>query len=116
MMRHTLTLFALSLALAGCKAEPDASVKDYMAQEVQPTAKIYWNSVQFISDEQGNHEIFPRTDAEWEEVRQAAVRLGEIGAELKEPRYAEGRGSAWVDFADGLIEVAGQAEQAEQTE
>ena len=112
MMRHTLTLFALSLALAGCKAEPEASVKDYMAQEVQPTAEIYWNSVQFISDEQGNHEIFPRTDAEWKEVRQAAVRLGEIGAELKEPRYAEGRGSAWIDFADGLIEVAGQAEQA----
>lgn len=112
MNRYTLTLFALAGALGGCKAEPEASVKDYMAQDVQPTAEVYWNSVQYISDEQGDHEVFPRSDAEWEDVRQAAVRLGQIGAELKEPRFAEGRGSAWIDFADGLIEVAGEAEQA----
>lgn len=111
MIRHSLTLFALAAALGGCKAEPEASVRDYMVQEVQPTADIYWKSVQYVSDEEGMHEVFPRTDAEWDDVRQAAVRLREIGAELKEPRYAEGRGSAWIDFSDGLIEVAEQAEQ-----
>ena len=112
MIRRTLTLFALAAVLAGCSAEPKASVKKYMAGEVQPTAEVYWNAVQFISDEQGDHDIFPRNDAEWEDVRQAAVRLGEIGAELKDPKYAEGRGAAWIDFADGLVEVAGQAEKA----
>ena len=112
MSRRTLTLFAISAALAGCQAEPKASVKEYMAGEVQPTAEVYWNAVQFISDEQGDHDIFPRHDAEWENVRQAAVRLGEMGAELKEPKYAEGRGAAWIDFADGLIEVSAQAEKA----
>ena len=112
MSRRTLTLFAISAALAGCQAEPKASVKEYMAGEVQPTAEVYWNAVQFISDEQGDHDIFPRNDAEWENVRQAAVRLGEMGAELKEPKYAEGRGAAWIDFADGLIEVSAQAEKA----
>lgn len=112
MIRRSLTLFALAGALAGCKAEPKISARDYMVQEVQPTADIYWKSVQYISDEQGEHEIYPRTDDEWERVRLAAVRLAEIGAELKEPRFAEGRGAAWTDFADGLIEVAGQAEQA----
>lgn len=111
MNRQLLTLFAFGAALGGCASEPQAPVKDYMAQEVQPTADIYWKSVQYISDEDGMHEIFPRTDAEWEDVRQAAVRLGEIGAELKEPRFAEGRGAAWIDFSDGLIEVAKQAEQ-----
>lgn len=112
MIRRKLTLFVFGLALAGCQGEPDASVKDYMAGEVQPTAEIYWNAVQYISDEQGDHEIFPRNNAEWEDVRQAAVRLGEMGAELKEPKYAEGRGAAWIDFADGLIEVSAQAEKA----
>ena len=112
MSRRTLTLFAISAALAGCQAEPKASVKEYMAGEVQPTAEVYWNAVQFISDEQGDHDIFPRNDAEWENVRQAAVRLGEMGAELKEPKYAEGRGAAWIDIADGLIEVSAQAEKA----
>jgi len=112
MIRRTLTLFIMSGALVACQAEPQASAKEYMASEVQPTAEIYWNAVQYISDEQGDHEIFPRTDAEWEEVRKAAAHLGEIGAELKQPKYAEGRGAAWIDFADGLIEVSGQAEQA----
>jgi hypothetical protein len=112
MVRRTLTLFGMAAALAGCQAEPKASVKEYMAGEVQPTAEVYWNAVQFISDEQGDHDIFPRNDAEWEDVRQAAVRLGEIGAELKDPKYAEGRGAAWIDFADGLIEVSAQAERA----
>lgn len=112
MVRRTLTLFALTAALAGCGSEPKASVKDFMAGEVQPTAEVYWNAVQFISDEQGDHEIVPRNDAEWESVRQAAVRLGQIGEELKQPKYAEGRGAAWIDFADGLIEVSAQAEKA----
>jgi mono/diheme cytochrome c family protein len=112
MVRRTLTLFALALSLAGCQAEPKASVKDFMAGEVQPTAEVYWKSVQYISDEQGDRDIFPRNDAEWENVRQAAVRLGEIGDELKQPKYAEGRGAAWIDFADGLIEVSAQAEKA----
>lgn len=113
MILRTLTLFSLIPALAACgQSGPEVPIKDYMANTVQPTAEIYWNSVQYISDEDGEHEIFPRTDAEWEEVRQAAARLAEIGAELKEPGYADGRGSGWIDFADGLIEVAGQAEQA----
>jgi hypothetical protein len=103
----------LGVAISACADNgPEVSVKDFMAQEVQPTAEIYWNSVQYISDEQGEHEIFPRTAAEWEEVRLGAARLAEIGAELKQPEYAAGRGLAWIDFADGLIEVAGTAEQA----
>jgi mono/diheme cytochrome c family protein len=112
MVRRTLTLFALAAALAGCGSEPKASVKQYMASEVQPTAQVYWKSVQYISDEQGSREIVPRNDAEWESVRQAAVQLGQIGEELKQPKYAEGRGAAWTDFADGLIEVSAQAEKA----
>ena len=111
MTRRTLILFAI-IALTGCQAGSSPSIKQYMAGDVQPAAEIYWSAVQFISDEQGEHEIVPRNDAEWENVRQAAVRLGTIGAELKEPQYAEGRGAAWLDYADGLIEVAGQAEKA----
>lgn len=112
MVRRTLTLFALTAALTGCESEPKASAKQFMAGEVQPTAQVYWKSVQYISDEQGSREIMPRNDAEWESVRQAAVRLGEIGEELKQPKYADGRGAAWIDFADGLIEVSAQAEKA----
>lgn len=109
---RTLTLFALSGALAACGGEPAKPIKAYMAEDVQPTAEVYWNAVQFISDETGDHEIEPKTDAEWEDVRQAAAKLADMGEKLKQPAYAEGRGSGWVDFANGLIEVAGKAEEA----
>ena len=65
-MRMTLTLFAAGAALAGCSKEPDVSIKAFMANEVQPTAEVYWNAVQFISDETGDHDIRPQTDEEWE--------------------------------------------------
>lgn len=112
MQRRCLTLFAAVAVLAGCNSAPDRTAKEFMISEVQPTAEIYWDSVQYISDETGDHDIFPRTDAEWQKVADAAVRLADLGRELKEPELAEGRGKGWIDFADGLIEVAGQAEAA----
>ncbi|MXO58923.1 hypothetical protein GRI89_05145 [Altererythrobacter salegens] len=113
MIRRTLTMFALSTALAACTSgEPAKPIKDYMAQDVQPTAEIYWNAVQFISDESGDHDIEPQTDAEWADVAQAAARLGEIGKELKDPAYSDTRGSGWNDFADGLIKISADAEAA----
>lgn len=113
MAYRILTLFVLGAALAACGDERAGSdARDYMQSHVQPTAEIYWNAVQYISDETGSHEIVPETDAEWAQVRAAAAELAAIGAELKEPRFAEGRGAAWIDFSNGLIEVAGKAEQA----
>ena len=111
-LRMTLTLFAAGAALAGCSKEPDVSIKAFMANEVQPTAEVYWNAVQFISDETGDHDIRPQTDEEWQKVADAAAKLAEHGRMLKEPGYAEGRGQGWIEFSDGLIEVAGKAEAA----
>lgn len=101
--------------VAGCNQgppAPDQTVQQLMANEVQPTAEIYWEAVQFISDEDGDHDIFPRTDADWQKTRDAATRLAEQGELLKSPGYAEGRGEDWVQISDSLIEVARLAEQA----
>lgn len=103
------------LVLAGCNqgpAAPEKTVQQLMAQDVQPTAEIFWNSVQFISDETGDHDIKPETDADWAKTRAAATRLGELGALLKTPGYTEGRGEDWNTFANSLIEVSKLAEQA----
>jgi len=114
MDRCKLTLFAMAMLLTGCgeSEAPRPSAKAFMANEVQPTAEVYWNAVQFISDETGDHDIRPQTDAEWQKVADAAAKLAEQGRMLKEPGYAEGRGDAWLEFADGLIAVAGKAEEA----
>ena len=91
---------------------PEKTAQQLMAEDVQPTAEIYWDSVQYISDEQGEHDIFPKTDAEWKRTKDAATRLAELGELLKTPGYAEGRGEDWTTFANSLVEVSRLAEQA----
>lgn len=111
----TFAIAAVSLLSAcgqGAAPKPEKTVQQLMAKEVQPTAEIYWGAVQFISDETGNHDIFPKDDAEWERVRAAAATLGEHGKLLASPAYAEGRGADWVEFSNGLVDVAKLAEDA----
>ena len=115
MTKARLTAAAATALLAACSqgAEtPDKTIQQLMAEDVQPTADIYWKSVQFISDETGDHDIFPRTDADWARVKGAATRLGELGALLQTPGYAEGRGEDWIQFSKSLVEVSKLAEQS----
>lgn len=105
----------LAVITAGCNREPETppvDIKALMANHVQPTAEVYWNSVQYISDETGSRKIEPHTDAEWTRTQKAAATLRQLGEQLKAPAAAGGRGTDWQDFAQGLADVAAQAEQA----
>lgn len=114
------TRIALALAgaalLAGCNQEPQVTIKDLMAKQVQPTADIYWQAVRFESElvdgKAVERDIRPQTDAEWEKVRQAAEDLGKFGELLQTEAYTEGRGADWKEFAQGLVDSAKLAEQA----
>jgi cytochrome c553 len=111
---------AAPLALAGCSNEPElppeGTAQQLMAQQMQPTAEIYWESVGASSELVDGEPVFrewaPETDAEWEAVRAAAMRLGELGELLKDPAYSDGRGDDWLAYAKGLVDVSAQAEQA----
>jgi hypothetical protein len=106
-------VLAAIVLLTGCNNEPEAlPIKDFMAKKVQPTAQVYWDAVRFISDETGEHEIMPRTDEEWNKVRQAAIDLQAHGERLKQSPYTDGRGADWSQFAQGMIDVSKLAEQA----
>jgi hypothetical protein len=103
------------LLLAGCSGggdAPEMTVQQLMAKQVQPTAKTYWDAVQYIADESGNHDIVPKDEAEWERTRQAAVALRGYGELLMTPAYTEGREANWSKFSQALVEVAGRAEKA----
>lgn len=108
------------LALAACnqaeEVPPQGTVQQLMAQEMQPTAEIFWGAVGSASELVDGEPVFrewqPQTDAEWEEVRAAAARLGELGELLKSPAYAKGRGDDWIAYAQGLVDVSAQAQQA----
>jgi hypothetical protein len=114
-MNKAILAAATIALLAACNQgppAPDKTIQQLMAEDVETAAQIYWKSVQYISDETGNHEILPRTDEEWARVQAAAARLGEYGALLQTPGYAEGRGRDWMQFSKSLIEVSKLAEQA----
>lgn len=88
------------------------STQQLMEVVIQPTAEMYWDSVQYISDETGNHDISPQTDEDWTRTRMAAASISEFGNLLMTPLYAEGRGEDWIEFSQGMVEVGKLAEQA----
>jgi hypothetical protein len=120
-MKKRLIALAFGMTLvSGCDRTADqsvangaqADVRKLMVEKVDPSAKAYWNAVQYVSDETGFHEIRPSNEAEWTRTREAAERVGKLGALMQTAAYAEGRGQDWQEFARGLSDVAGLAAQA----
>jgi cytochrome c556 len=105
---------AAAALLAGCKGadKPDLTLQQFMAQKVDPTSKVYFNAVQYISDEKGNHDIVPQTDADWEKVRQAAADLQAQGKLLQSDAYTEGRRDDWKKMSADFVTVSQRAEEA----
>ena len=116
MTRSGLAAIALGTAalLSGCKGadKPELTIQQFMAQKVDPTSKIYFGAVQYISDETGNHDIMPKTDADWEKVRKAAADLQEYGKQMQGDDYAKGRNPDWIKFSQALVDASKEAEQA----
>jgi len=113
MATKTLAALATVLLLAGCKASaPAETTQQLMKNKVDPASKVYFNAVQYISDETGEHDIKPQTDADWEKVRKAAADLQEYGKQMQGDDYAKGRNPDWVKFSQALVDASKQAEQA----
>jgi hypothetical protein len=58
-----------------------SSIKDLMESIIDPSADTLWGAVGTIVDNEGVHELVPKTQEEWLDVRRAAVRMIE-GANL----------------------------------
>ena len=115
-MRTTALAACLIAAalVAGCKAKPDLTIQEFMKTRVDPTSKTYFNAVQYISDDKGNHDIVPQTDADWEKVRQAAADLQAQGKTLGED-YADGRREDWKKMSADMVTLGQRAEEAAKT-
>ncbi len=61
--------------------QPSASIQDLMVAIVDPSADALWESVSSETSAKGIEEKFPRTDKEWQAVRNNAIALQE-GANL----------------------------------
>jgi hypothetical protein len=110
---RTLAAICTLVLLAGCKASaPAETVQQLMKNKVDPASKVYFEAVQYISDETGEHDIRPQTDADWEKVRKAAADLQDYGKLLQTDAYTKGRNPDWTKFSQAMVDAGKQAEQA----
>jgi hypothetical protein len=62
-----------------------SSIKDLMESIVDPSADALWGAVGTVLDKEGTHELLPKTQEEWLDMRRAAVRIIEGGTLLMMP-------------------------------
>ena len=118
MKLKTFSLFFGVILLIGCgpkPAQPNTSLtlKQVMEWVIDPNADVVWDSVKSISNAKGTTEIYPRTDAQWEAVRNSAATLIESGNLL----IAQGRAKddkQWVEYSQRLSRTAEIALKASQ--
>ena len=124
MRLNHIILFSLSLALLGCTPDKpktnttSLNLKQLMEWVIDSNADVIWDSVKFITTNEGTKEIFPQTDQEWEAIRNSSATLIEAGNLL----MLEGRAkdnTEWVKYAQRLsntTEVALKAAQEKNKE
>lgn len=79
------------------------SVKDLMANVMDPTADVIWESVGTIMTKEGTFEKAPQNDDEWNQVKAAAITVQETGNLLLLPARS-GNNPEWIALAQALIE------------
>ena len=97
--------------LAGCTASPPpppfkaiADVKQLMQGTIDPSADALWDAVGWIDTESGTEERRPRTQAEWDAVRNSAITLTEAGNLLMmAPRAKDG--GEWMKRSQELVDT-----------
>jgi hypothetical protein len=88
-----------------------ADNKLLMQAVVDPNADLVWDAVKTIITAQGTEEIRPRSDAEWQTVRNSAIALAESGnLMMMVPRARDG--GEWMARAQELIAASQTAIRA----
>jgi hypothetical protein len=98
-------------AAKGAPIRPVASIKQLMAGVIDPAADTVWESVGTIISAAGTEERRPRTDKEWEAVRNAALHLTEGGNLLMLGDRAKDH-DAWWRMSRALVDAGAVALQA----
>jgi hypothetical protein len=119
MNKRAYIAIAGALLLSGCDRGPPPSektVQQLMAEDVQPTAQLYWDAVRYesvlVDGKAVERDFEPRNVAEWQKTSDAATRMIALAELLQTPGYAEGRGEDWSQISQSLADVARLAEQA----
>lgn len=124
--KRLASLITLTVALAACSGEQQASsedsataslynttltVQEVMAMVLEPASDILWDSGGWVLDSAGYEELYPTTDDGWDYVRAQAAVVVESGNILALPERREDN-DAWVIYSQGLSEAGLRAMSA----
>jgi hypothetical protein len=87
--------------------QPYVDMKTFMEHVLTPAAKIIWSVNAAVIDEQGEHDLSPKTDADWEQIVSGAATLAEATNALMIPQRA--RDPQWTFYVQKLAEAANKA-------
>ena len=94
----------------GPAAPPFRAVVDlatFMEHVLTPAATVVWRTNGFVNDERGDHDLSPKTDADWEAVVSGAATLAEATNALLIPERV--RDEAWPGYVQQLTAIAEEA-------
>ena len=95
------------------RAPPFRSFVDmptFMDHVLTPAATIIWRTNGFINDAGGEHDLSPKTEADWELVVSGAATLAEATNALRIPQRAVD--GDWNAYVDRLADAAARAYEA----
>jgi hypothetical protein len=87
--------------------QPYVDMKTFMEHVLTPAAKIVWSVNAIVIDAKGEHNLSPKTDADWEEIVSGAATLAEAANALMIPQRA--LDSQWNGYARNLGDAAAKA-------
>jgi hypothetical protein len=105
------TLLLPGLAVGCALLRSASSVGEIMQTMVDPSARLIWGSVATSVTAAGIEEKYPRSEKEWNELKQAAGLLTEAGNRLKKESRAEGN-SQWMRWSQALLDAAAETRTA----
>lgn len=91
--------------------QPIVDTKQLMTWVIEPNADVIWGAVGTIITEQGSEELAPKSDAEWNALRNAAVTIAESGNLLMMDGHARDRND-WPAKSQNMIAIAKTVMQA----
>ena len=86
---------------------PYVDLKTFMEHVLTPAATIVWRVNGLVIDEKGEHDLSPKSDADWEQIVSGAATLVEATNALMIPQRA--LDPQWNFYAKKLAEAANKA-------
>ena len=82
-------------------------MKTFMEHVLTPAATVIWRANGLIIDADGEHDLSPKTDSDWEQVVSGAATLAEATNALMIPERIRDRD--WIKYAQKLAAAATKA-------